>query len=120
MAMRRGAFISILAAGAAAAAAAMAPCAASAQMMGQMGQMGMMGQMMTSQPPVNAPFGTGEDGAVFPSTQQRYAAKIMALKEKMQRLTVQDGGQLSDEHRASLQRELDGVNKSFGIKPAHG
>jgi hypothetical protein len=116
--MRRGAFISILAAGAAA--GAMTPCAAWAQMMGQMGMTGQMGQMMTPQPPVSLPFGTGDDGAVFPSPQQRYAAKIMALKDKMQRLTVQDGGQLTPEHRASLQRELDGVNKSFGIKPAHG
>ena len=112
--MRCGAFISILAAGVAA--GAMAPGAASAQMTG----MGAMGQMMTPQPPVNAPFGTGEDGARFPTAQERYAAKIMALKQKMQKLTQQDGGQLTDEHKAALQRELDGVNKSFGIKPAHG
>jgi hypothetical protein len=93
---------------------------ASAQMTGQMGMMGQMGPMMTPPPPVSAAYGTGADGADFPSAQQRYAARIMALKAKMQRLTAQDGGRLTPEHQASLQRELDGVNKSFGIKPAHG
>ena len=94
--------------------------AASAQMMtGQMGQMG-QGQMMGPQAPQSAAFGAGVDRARFPTTQERYAAKIQALKQKMQKLTAQDGGQLSDEHKAGLQRELDGVNKSFGVKPAAG
>ncbi|MGZ6040103.1 MAG: hypothetical protein ACXWKR_15640 [Phenylobacterium sp.] len=89
--------------------------AAQAQMTGQMGQMG-QGMMMGTQPSASPAF----DGARFPTTQERYAAKITALRQKMQKLTQQDGGQLSEEHRAALQRELDGVNKSFGIKPAHG
>jgi hypothetical protein len=112
MAMRLATFSLILAAAAATASAA------AAQMMGQMsGQMGQMGagSMMSSAPP-----NSGIDEARFPTAQQRYAAKIMALKQKMAKLTQQDGGQLSDAHKASLQRELDGVNKSFGIKPAHG
>ena len=100
-----------------------APGAAWAQMtMGPMGQMGAMGQgqMMTNQPSASAPFGGGVDGARLPTEQERYAARIMALKQKMQKLTAQDGGQLSEAHRAALQRELDGVNRSFGIKPANG
>ncbi|HLZ73889.1 hypothetical protein [Phenylobacterium sp.] len=98
------------------------PDTASAQMMGQMGQMGSMGQgmMMGTQPAASSAYGAGADGARFPTTQERYAAKILALRQKMQKLTQQDGGRLSDEHKASLQRELDGVNKSFGIKPAAG
>lgn len=94
--------------------------AAAAQMTGQMGQMGQMGSMMSSQPSASPAFGGGIDGARFPTAQERYAARIMALKQKMQKMTAQDGGQLSEAHRAALQRELDGVNKSFGIKPAPG
>jgi hypothetical protein len=92
---------------------------ASAQMMGQMGG-GMMGGGMSPMPPANGSANWGAENAAFPTAQQRYVARIRALKSKMDKLTQQDGGQLSDEHRASLQRELDGVNKSFGIKPAHG
>jgi hypothetical protein len=93
---------------------------AAAQMGGQtMGSMG-QGQMMSTQPGASAPFGGGSDQAKFPTQQERYAGRIMALKQKMQKLTAQDGGQLSDEHKAGLQRELDGLNKSFGIKPAQG
>jgi hypothetical protein len=110
MAMRLAAFSLILTAGLALAGAA------SAQMMGQMGQ----GMMMGTMPSANATYGGDLNQPGVPTAQQRYAARIMALKQKMAKLTQQDGGQLSDEHKASLQRELDGVNKSFGIKPAHG
>jgi hypothetical protein len=109
MAMRLAVSMSVLAASLAAVGAALA------QMMGQMG-----GQMMNSQPSASAAVNGGLDGARFPTPQERYAARIMALKQKMQKLTQQDGGQLSEAHRAALQRELDGVNRSFGIKPAPG
>ena len=51
--------------------------------------------------------------------QQRYDIRVMALKAKMQALTAKDGGQLSLEHQTTLQRELDGVNHWFMLKPAH-
>ena len=51
--------------------------------------------------------------------QNHYNAQVMALKAKMQILTRQDGGQLSDEHKAALQSQLDELNRSFGIKPGH-
>lgn len=107
----------LLAAGLALAGAA--PDAARAQMMNQMGSMG-QGMMMGTQSSASSAFGAGADGARFPSTQERYAARIQALKQKMAKLTREDGGQLSEAHKAALQRELDGVNKSFGIKPASG
>jgi hypothetical protein len=44
---------------------------------------------------------------------------MLALKIKMQRLTAEDGGQLSPTHAVSLQRELNDVNDWFGLKPAH-
>jgi hypothetical protein len=52
--------------------------------------------------------------------QDRYDARMLALKAKMQRLAAQDGGQLSLRHAVSLQRELSDVNHWFGLKPAHG
>jgi hypothetical protein len=52
--------------------------------------------------------------------QHRYDRRVMALKAKMARLTTQDGGQLSAADHANLQRELDGVNHWFGLKPAQG
>lgn len=115
--MRLATFSLILAAGFASAGGASAQMGAGT--MGSMGQMG-QGQMMSSQPSASATFGAGDDGARFPTAQQRYAARIQALRQKMAKLTREDGGQLSDEHKAGLQRELDGLNKSFGIKPAHG
>ena len=115
--MRLAISMPVLAAGLAIAGAA--ADAARAQMMNQMGAMG-QGMMMGTQPSASSAYGAGVDGARFPTSQERYAAKIVALRQKMQKLTQQDGGQLSAEHKASLQRELDGVNRSFGIKPAAG
>jgi hypothetical protein len=58
------------------------------------------------------------EGVVSPADSQahlqdNYDHAIMALKQKMERLTREDGGQLSQEHQASLQKELDGVNQHF-------
>jgi hypothetical protein len=63
--------------------------------------------------------GIGHPGMIFLPAQERYDIRLLALKTKMQRLAVQDGGQLSLKHQASLQRELDGVNRSFGLKSVH-
>jgi hypothetical protein len=67
--------------------------------------------MPASAPSTNRPYLTAQD---------RYDLRVMALKAKMQGLTAQDGGELSEAHKASLQHELDGVNRWFGLKPAHG
>jgi hypothetical protein len=107
--MRLPACLSIVAVGVAAAGAA------AAQMMGPMAPM-----MMTPQPPVGATYGAGADAAAVPSRRERYEAKIVELKAKMDRLTAADGGQLSAQHRAGLQKELDDLNRRFGLKPAAG
>src|SRR5689334_8653557 len=43
--------------------------------------------------------------------QDSYDQEITMLKKKMDRLTREDGGQLSAAHQASLQKELDDVNR---------
>lgn len=80
----------------------------------------MSGQMMSPTPPASTTYGGDFDTSHFPSQQERYAAKIAQLKTKMLRLTAADGGELTAEHKASLQKELDSLNRRFGIKPAHG
>jgi hypothetical protein len=65
----------------------------------------------------------GQHGGLFaePSTpadslanlQESYDLSIMMLKKKMQRLTREDGGQLSAAHQASLQADLDRVNRRY-------
>jgi hypothetical protein len=45
--------------------------------------------------------------------QESYEQEIMMLKKKMERLTREDGGQLSAEHQVSLQKQLDDVNRRF-------
>jgi hypothetical protein len=49
--------------------------------------------------------------------QENYDQAIMTLKQKMERLTREDGGQLSAAHQASLQKELDDVNRRFHVGP---
>lgn len=46
-----------------------------------------------------------------------YEAAVMRLKLKVDRVTHEDGGQLTSEHLASLQGELDALNRQYGRKP---
>jgi hypothetical protein len=64
----------------------------------------------------------GQQGSILPTPaedlanlQQSYDTAIMMLKKKMDRLTREDGGQLSPAHQASLQQELDAVNRRFRL-----
>ncbi|MFL5295629.1 MAG: hypothetical protein ACJ798_04525 [Phenylobacterium sp.] len=58
------------------------------------------------------PQNTGEynNGLNFAGPGDGYEFKLMMLKKKMDRITRQDGGQLTPEHEASLQAELDKLN----------
>jgi hypothetical protein len=86
-----------------------APGSAGAQMM-----------MMNMPPPSpTSIFGAGQ-GPQAPTREQRYMEKLSALRTKTLHLTAQDGGQLTPEHRDSLQKELDALNRQFGIGPARG
>ena len=68
----------------------------------------------------NGSYSFSDHPPVVSRAQARYNAQVVALKAKMRQLTRQDGGQLSDDHKARLQNQLDELNRSFGIKPAHG
>lgn len=43
-----------------------------------------------------------------------YTEAMVALKTKLQRLTQADGGKLTPEHQAAIQKELDVINQKYG------
>ncbi|HEX3364451.1 hypothetical protein [Phenylobacterium sp.] len=51
----------------------------------------------------------------LPTKHDRYLMKLAALREKTIKTKARDGGQLTPEHSAALQRELDELNKQFGV-----
>ncbi len=42
-----------------------------------------------------------------------YEMQLLRLKREMDRLTREDGGQLTAEHQASLQKRLDDLNRAY-------
>ena len=42
-----------------------------------------------------------------------YEMQLLKLKSEMERLTREDGGQLTAEHQASLQKRLDDLNRAY-------
>jgi hypothetical protein len=52
-----------------------------------------------------------------PTKHDRYLMRLSSLREKTIRAKAKakDGGQLTPEHAAALQRELDELNKQFGV-----
>ena len=71
---------------------------------------------------MGAPGAPGQDGAVNQSTgggsevgsrHERYLMRLHALHEWLLKLKARDGGQLSDEHAAILQRKLDRLNRIY-------
>lgn len=51
------------------------------------------------------------------SRQARYLKKLQTLTAKVAQTKARDGGQLTPEHEASLKRERDKLNRTYGIKP---
>jgi hypothetical protein len=47
--------------------------------------------------------------------QYRYLMRIETLKEKVAQTKARDGGRITAEHEASLQRELDKLNRVYGM-----
>jgi hypothetical protein len=45
----------------------------------------------------------------------RYLIKLASLRQRTIRTKAKDGGQLTPEHAASLQHELDELNHQFGF-----
>jgi hypothetical protein len=75
---------------------------------------------------VNAPEAPGQEGSanqtlVGPSEagsrHYRYLMKVETLREKVVETQAKDGGKLTPEHEASLKRELDKLNRTYGVKP---
>ena len=50
--------------------------------------------------------------------QERYARELGRLRRKMLRITAEDGGQLSEAHKAALQAELDAINRTYAANSA--
>jgi hypothetical protein len=80
---------------------------------------GAQAQMMMGQQPAQAhDQSTGPIAAPL-TKQDRYLIKLSALRDKTIRTKAKDGGRLTPEHAASLQHELDDLNRQFGV-PAAG
>ncbi len=75
--------------------------------------------MMMGRPPAYAPdqFTASQPPSAM-TRQERYWLNVQGLRDKMLRMKAKDGGQLSAEHAAGLQHELDALNRRFGVKAA--
>jgi hypothetical protein len=75
----------------------------------------------TMQPPIPEAQGNGQPANNFgatPSREQIYFRHVATLREKMRKLTAEDGGQLTQDHAAALQKELDDLNRLYRVKVA--
>jgi Spy/CpxP family protein refolding chaperone len=70
--------------------------------------------MMTNQLPAQA-HDQFTGPPALPTRHDRYLMKLASLRDKTLKTKAKDGGQLTPEHAASLQQELDRLNKEFGI-----
>ena len=75
---------------------------------------------MTPNPPANSAYSVPGDGPTFRSPRERYLAQLADLRARSQRMTASDGGALTEQHRERLQKELDRLNRRFGMKPVDG
>ncbi len=69
------------------------------------------------QPAIPAPASGGFNapGAPIASLTDPYGFRMMILKRKADRMTREDGGRLTPEHQAGLQKELDALNHAYRI-----
>jgi hypothetical protein len=71
--------------------------------------------MMNNQLPAQAHDQFTGQPPPMPTKHDRYLMKLASLRDKTLRTKAKDGGQLTSEHAAALQHELDDLNKAFGI-----
>ena len=79
-------------------------------------QMGMAPPLPRIQP--DDPFGPGR--IEYPTAQDRYVDQLQRLRRKMLNITAEDGGKLTDAHRAALQQELDAINRAYAANATRG
>jgi hypothetical protein len=77
------------------------------------------GAMMVPQPPVQAysplpPMASRAELAAV--NREVYGSRLRSLRAKTLKLKAQDGGELSAQHAANLQQELDKLNRTYGVK----
>ena len=76
-----------------------------------------LAQMMTAAPIPNGMGSSTSDNSVSgPIVSKFYVKKVTALSYKILETRVEDGGQLTPEHLAGLQRELDQLNRQYGVR----
>jgi hypothetical protein len=76
---------------------------------------GAQAQMMMGQQPAQAHDQSSGPLPAPLTKHDRYLMKLSALRDKTIRTKAKDGGQLTPEHAAALQHELDDLNREFGV-----
>ena len=71
--------------------------------------------MMMTAPQMAQPHDQWIGQPPLPTRHERYLMKLASLRDKTLKTKAKDGGQLTPEHAAALQRELDQLNRQFGI-----
>lgn len=69
---------------------------------------------MTPQPPPQA-YEQRTQMAPLPTQHDRYLMKLASLRDRTIRIKAKDGGQLTPDHAAALQQQLDALNHQFGV-----
>ena len=72
------------------------------------------GMTLTGQLPGEAPRPVTQTPPL-PTQHDRYVMKLANLRDRTIRTKAKDGGRLTPEHAAGLQRELDALNHQFGV-----
>lgn len=96
-------------------------CLAALVALGALAQAGAAAAQSDMMPMMNNPMaGMAHGQDIGPTTpmmtkRDRYLMKLASLRQKTIKTKARDGGQLTPEHATSLQKELDELNKAFGI-----
>jgi hypothetical protein len=72
-----------------------------------------MSMPMLSTQPRQATYGGDTVGMAPVSAQLRYQERLAMLRRRLVKATAEDGGQLSEAHKAALQQELDSINREY-------
>jgi hypothetical protein len=82
----------------------------------QPGGMGAPGTIMGYQPTDPALHGGAGQWAGSLSQHDRYVIQLKELRKRTIKAKAQDGGELTPEHKADLQHQLDELNRRYGVR----